>query len=43
MDIEDFTDLELQRAFASLIYKIVGGNTWHSNPFVVAYTFELVD
>ena len=31
------------RAFASLMYKIVGGNTWHSNHFVIAYSFELVD
>lgn len=31
------------RAFASLMYKVCGGNTWESNPFVVAYSFELVD
>ena len=32
-----------RRAFASLMYKIIGGHTWESNPFVVAYSFELVD
>ena len=31
------------RAFASLIYKMCGGETWESNPWVVAYSFELVD
>ena len=31
------------RAFASLIYKVCGGETWESNPLVVAYSFELVD
>lgn len=31
------------RAFASLIYKVCGGETWESNPWVVAYSFELVD
>lgn len=31
------------RAFASLIYKICGGEVWRDNPFVVAYSFELVD
>ena len=30
-------------AFASLIDKISGKGTWESNPFVVAYSFELVD
>ena len=30
-------------AFASLIDKISGNGTWESNPFVVAYSFELVD
>ena len=30
-------------AFASLIYKVCGGETWESNPLVVAYSFELVD
>ena len=32
-----------RRAFASLMYKIIGGHTWESNPWVVAYSFELVD
>ena len=31
------------RAFASLMYKIIGGHMWESNPWVVAYSFELVD
>jgi hypothetical protein bacD2_23304 len=41
--VEQIYNSTARRAFASLMYKIVGGNTWHSNPFVVAYTFELVD
>lgn len=32
-----------QRAYADLIDKISGRGTWESNPFVVAYSFELVD
>lgn len=32
-----------RRAFASLMYKIIGGSTWESNPWVAAYSFELVD
>lgn len=32
-----------RRAFASLMYKIIGGRTWESNPWVVTYSFELVD
>lgn len=31
------------RAFASLMYKVCGGETWESNPWVVAYSFKLVD
>ena len=31
------------RAFASLIYKVCGGETWESNPWVVAYSFELIN
>lgn len=31
------------QAFASLIDKISGNGTWESNPWVVAYSFELVD
>lgn len=29
-------------AFAYLIDKINGGGTWNSNPWVIAYTFELI-
>ena len=32
-----------QRAYADLIDKISGKGTWESNPFVIAYSFELVD
>lgn len=32
-----------REAFASLIDKISGKGTWESNPWVVAYSFELVD
>ena len=32
-----------QRAYADLIDKISGKGTWESNPWVVAYGFELVD
>lgn len=32
-----------RQAFASLIDKISGKGTWESNPFVAAYSFELVD
>ena len=32
-----------QRAYADLIDKISGKSTWESNPWVVAYSFELVD
>lgn len=41
--VEQIYNSTARRAFVSLMYKIVGGNTWHSNPFVVAYSFELVD
>lgn len=41
--VEQIYNSTARRAFASLMYKIVGGNTWHSNPFVVAYSFELID
>lgn len=41
--VEQIYNSTARRAFASLVCKIVGGNTWHSNPFVVAYTFYLVD
>ena len=32
-----------REAFASLINKISGKGTWESNPWVVAYSFELID
>lgn len=32
-----------QRAYADLIDKISGKGTWESNPFVVAYSFKLID
>lgn len=32
-----------REAFAALIDRISGKGTWDSNPWVVAYTFELVD
>lgn len=32
-----------REAFAALIDKISGKGTWESNPWVVAYSFELVD
>lgn len=32
-----------QRAYADLIDKICGKGTWENNPFVAAYSFELVD
>lgn len=32
-----------REAFASLIDKVSGNGTWESNPWVVAYSFELVD
>lgn len=41
--VEQIYNSTARRAFALLMYKIIGGNTWHSNPFVVAYSFELVD
>jgi hypothetical protein len=31
-----------REAFAALIDKISGPNTWHNDPMVIAYTFELV-
>lgn len=41
--VEQIYNSTARRAFASLMFKILGGNTWYSNPFVVAYSFELVD
>jgi hypothetical protein len=31
-----------REAFAALIDKVSGPNTWHTNPWVIAYTFELI-
>lgn len=41
--VEPIYNTTPRRAFASLMYKIIGGRTWESNPWVVAYSFELVD
>lgn len=41
--IEPIYNSTPRRAFASLMYKIIGGRTWESNPWVVTYSFELVD
>lgn len=41
--IEPIYNSTPRRAFASLMYKIIGGRTWESNPWVVAYSFKLVD
>ncbi|QUB66057.1 hypothetical protein [Prevotella melaninogenica] len=41
--VEPIYNTTPMRAFASLIYKVCGGETWESNPPVVAYSFELVD
>jgi hypothetical protein len=41
--VEPIYNTTPMRAFASLMYKIIGGRTWESNPWVVAYSFELVD
>ena len=41
--VEPIYNTTPHRAFASLMYKIIGGRTWESNPWVVAYSFELVD
>lgn len=40
--VEQIYNSTARRAFASLMYKIVGGNTWESNPWVFVYSFELV-
>lgn len=39
----DVAFLTAREAFAYLIDKISGRGTWESNPWVVAYSFELVD
>ena len=41
--VEPIYNTTPMRAFASLIYKVCGGETRESNPWVVAYSFELVD
>lgn len=41
--VEPIYNSTARRAFTSLMYKIIGGRTWESNPWVVAYSFELVD
>lgn len=41
--VETIYNSSLLRTFASLMYKIIGGRTWESIPWVVAYSFELVD
>ena len=42
-NVETIYNSTPRRAFASLMYKIIGGHMWESNPWVVAYSFELVD
>lgn len=39
----DVAFLTAREAFAYLIDKISGKGTWESNPWVIAYSFELVD
>ena len=41
--VEPIYNTTPMRAFASLIYKVCGGEVWRFNPLVVAYSFELVD
>lgn len=41
--VEPIYNTTPRRAFASIMYKIIGGHMWESNPWVVAYSFELVD
>ena len=41
--VEPIYNTTPMRSFASLMYKIIGGRTWKSDPWVVAYSFELVD
>nr|DAU91275.1 MAG TPA: ASCH domain protein [Bacteriophage sp.] len=41
--VEPIYNTTPMRAFASLIYKVCGGETWESNPWVVAYSFELIN
>ena len=41
--VEPIYNTTPMRAFASLIYKVCGGEVWRFNPLVVVYSFELVD
>ena len=41
--VEPIYNTTPMRAFASLIYKVCGGEIWESNPWVVAYSFELIN
>lgn len=41
--VEPIYNTTPMRAFASLIYKVCGGEVWRFNPLVVAYSFELID
>lgn len=41
--VEPIYNTTPMRAFASLMYKVCGGEVWRFNPLVVAYSFELVD
>ena len=41
--VEPIYNTTPRRAFASLMYKVCGGEVWRFNPLVGAYSFELVD
>lgn len=41
--VEPIYNTTPMRAFASLMYKVCGGDVWRFNPLVGAYSFELVD
>lgn len=41
--VEPIYNTTPMRAFASLMYKVCGGDVWIFNPLVCAYSFELVD
>lgn len=41
--VEPIYNTTPMRAFASLMYKVCGGEVWRFNPLVGAYSFELVD
>lgn len=41
--VEPIYNTTPMRAFASLIYKVCGGEVWRFNPLVVVYSFELID